>query len=41
MPPLTSLSNFEEILYELSLLSALLIGFNCLQNSEIAAIYGN
>ena len=41
MPPLISLPNFEKNLYELSLLSALLIGFNRLQNYEITAIYGN
>ena len=29
MPPLISLSNFEEILYKLSLLSAFLTGFVC------------
>ena len=39
--PADSLSNFEEISYKLSLLSALLIGFNSLQNSEITAVYGN
>ena len=41
MPLLISLYNFEEISYELSLLSAFFIGFNCLQNSEITAVYGN
>ena len=34
-------SNFREISYELSLLSALLILINCLQNSEIPAVYGH
>ena len=34
-------SNFREISYELSLLSALLISINCLQNSEIPAVYGH
>ena len=39
MPLLHFSSNFKEISYELSLLSALLILINCLQNSEVPAVY--
>ena len=35
MPPLLFLSHFEEVSYKLSLLNALLIGLEGLQNSEV------